>query len=209
MEKPLKLLQDMKTAILAGDWTDVCKAYNKITGENIQPPVEIKVFDSKTAKKRELYEWLTGRREMDEYKKYTTAELRELAETFEMLEIAQCHIEEAEMASEEPNDAPPYSKSSSVPPATSSFYISGKDMTLGDKKLAEAAIQIPDSIQKKLGMDDPDSFTPQPSLRPAFSLEKATCLVCNKECMTRPENISNITGVASTTCEQCMGTRRS
>jgi hypothetical protein len=205
----VKLLQDMKTAILAGDWTGVCKAYNKITGENIQPPVEIKVFDSKTAKKRELYDWLRDRREMDEYKKYTTEELRELAETFQMLEMAQCHIEEAEMAAEEPVDAPYIPRPTNRSPASSPFYVSGKDMTLGDKKLAEAAIQIPDSIQKKLGMDDPDSFTPQPSLRPAFSWEKAKCLVCGEECMTRPENISNITGVASTTCEQCMGTRRS
>lgn len=201
----MKLLQDMKTAILAGDWTGVCKAYNKITGENIQPPVEIKVFDSKTAKKRELYEWLTGRREMDEYKKYTTEELRELVETFEMLES----VSHEEIDAEEPVDVPSIPRPTNRSPASSPFYVSGKDMTLGDKKLAEAAIQIPDSIQKKLGMDDPDSFIPQPSLRPAFSLEKAKCLVCGEDCMTRPENISNITGVASTTCEQCMGTRRS
>lgn len=206
----MKLLQDMKTAILASDWNGVCKAYNKITGEDIRPPVVIKVFNSKTAKKKELYDWLSERREMDEYKKYTTTELRDLAETFEMLEMADCHLDEAEMAAEEPvqvestTSLPKYSQSS----ATSPFYVSGGDITVSDKKLAEAPLQIPDSIQKKLGADDPNSFTPQPSLRPKFEMVDAVCLYCKASCKARPESISNITGEASTTCEKCMATRR-
>lgn len=206
----MKLLEDMKAAILAGDWTSVCKAYNKITGEDIQPPIQIKVFDSKTAKKKELYEWLTKRRQMDEYKKYSTADLRDLTETFEALES----MAGIELTNPSPSisclsvataeESPRYSQASDNSP----FYVSGQDITVADKKLAEASLRIPDSVQKQLGVDDPNAFTPQPSLRPKFEMVDAVCLYCKASCKARPESVSNVTGVESTTCETCMATRR-
>jgi hypothetical protein len=200
----MKLLEEIKQSILNGDWAGVCRAYNKITGENISPPVLIKEFDIQTAKKADLYQWLKERREMDDSKKYTTAKLRELAELFKMMEDISEDTEESIEEVSVPAQ-PVQNKSSNMVAAP--FYVSGADLTVADKKLAESSIAIPPDHKKFIDSGYNNEFTPA-SGRMGFELEEATCLVCNALCKTRPENISTITGVPSTTCERCMSTRR-
>ena len=198
----MKLLEDIKQSILKADWEGVCRAYNKITGENISPPILVKEFDIKTAKKADLYKWLKDRRTMDDPKKYTTNQLRDLAELFKT-------IEETEKESEGVSEQHKTNLQNSPLPSnvSSTFYVASDDIIAGDKALLESGLRIPPDHQKFIAAGNNSEFTPSYGRR-NFELVDATCLICKTPCKTRPENVSDITGVLSTTCETCMSMKR-
>jgi hypothetical protein len=77
----MKLLEDIEKGILAGDWKQVVKAYNKLTGKDIKVP---DLFDHKTANKRDVFNYLTNKMKITlrPIKEYTLEELRDLVDFY-------------------------------------------------------------------------------------------------------------------------------
>lgn len=201
----MKLLDDIKAGIESGDWKKVCSAYNKITGDNIAPPkIEtVKVFNSKTANKRELYNWLSERRTLNEYKKYTTESLRSLVETFELLEKAETEVatEQVETQTET------FTDNQSAVTEFSGFYVKPDKLTVGDLKQVEAGISEDPSLKKFIESGTVSEFTPKPK-RPEFQLQSAQCIICNKVSDVHPDRINSMDGKKTTTCDTCIGSKR-
>ena len=81
-------LTKIENGIIAGDWNLVCEGFNKLTGKKLIAPVvpilkkDIELpeqkFDSKTATKRELYNWIKNKYDIAPIKTFTIEELREM-----------------------------------------------------------------------------------------------------------------------------------
>lgn len=76
-------LGTIEKGILNGDWADVCKGFNKITGKNLTPPKAAEAFNYKTAKKTAIYSRLLEfNKDLAPANTYTLADLREMWEIY-------------------------------------------------------------------------------------------------------------------------------
>ena len=79
-----KLVDQLESAITAGDWAQVCNVFEKMTGRVITPPKPkevIHVFNWKTAKKAELHKELSKvMAGIGPAKNYSTEDLRDMAQ---------------------------------------------------------------------------------------------------------------------------------
>ena len=84
-------LTKIENGILNADWELVCEGFNKLTGKKLDPPKPITVtletaFNSKTASKKELYNWLLYYVPLEPIKNYSIAELREMVGVYQLVE---------------------------------------------------------------------------------------------------------------------------
>lgn len=205
----MTLMEQFKNAILNADWDTVCVVYNKITGENIEPPIikqeePVLKFDWRTAKKAELYDWLKDKRVMEPIKTYKVSDLREIAEAIEL-------FNEASLEEDEPELSKPFLDKVDIDRAPS-FFINKKpnayqsSPTTPDLKRANQKF----NIRPELGAFGTEGTTGHTtSSRDPFKLYKAMCNTCNVLVEVQGERIYSIPGEGPrTTCDSCMAAKR-
>lgn len=217
----MSLLSRIKEGIIKGDWQIVCNVYNMATGENLQPPVIKKVFNYKTANKKELLEWISGYREVESLTKTKISQLRDIAE---LLSFNDSLTEgESDDTSDDIADDFGLSRASTLPPVIQpskstatikavtsnapSFFISPDRATVADKNRASKPLVL----KAELGVFGTEGTVGHTSSeREPYQLYTARCLICQSPSQVPIERVNTIEGAgsATTTCDSCLSKPR-
>jgi len=188
----MKLLKDIEKGILEGNWDIVVKAYNKITGKNLEVP---DLFNPKTANKRELYKYLTTKmsKSLQPIKEYTIEELRDLI-TFFGNETNDAE----EQITNELNDVVEDLETDSE---ESYIFITNPDAEIPENLKHLRPTKLP-----HLEFGDEKKIDKQ--YRPPVKLIKAECKKCHQMVeMKRDFVIKSPNGGYHCVCEQCQDAR--
>lgn len=185
----MKLLDDIEVGIKEGNWGKVVKAYNKITGKNIEVP---DLFNPKTANKKALYSHLTEKmgKTLQEMKEYTVAELRELVEFYNKAGSIDNRVVIAEKPDidEELDDSESFlfiTNPDAVPDELKNLKPRLKDFPVyGDEKPVE-----------------------NKTYRPPTEMIEASCKKCNRVVKMHPKLVVQSQGKNICVCEKCEDSR--
>lgn len=195
----MKLLEDIKAGIISRDLDLICRAYNKITGENIKVPPEEKKFDIDTANKRELYKYINSYNEnMKPIKSYTLEDLRGIA-----LIYKTCEEKEEIETVEEPVETIKsfHTEDSNNHEENNGVFITNHNNLLPiDKKIINQPIND-DKLEARISTTK-EFKKSQP--RDAFTNVQAACELCSSQVMVHPKRVNNGVSGPSCVCDQCM-----